>query len=176
MEYYKEYKPHYAKRIVWRMVNVTLFRLCCIGFMRPVSQMLLRAFGAEIGSRTLVYGSCDIFAPWNLVVKDHSCIGKDCIIYNKDKIVIGKHTVVSQYSYLCSASHDYTDTNHPLITAPIEIGNNVWVAANVFIGMGVKVGDGAVIGATSSVYKNVEPWTVVGGNPAKYIKDRIIQN
>ena len=51
----------------------------------------------------------------------------------------------------------------------------VWVAAEAFIGMGVIIGEGAVVGARACVFKNVEPWTVVGGNPAKFIKKRIIK-
>ena len=75
---------------------------------------------------------------------------------------------------MCSASHDVTKSDIPLITAPIIIKNQVWIGASSFIGMGVTVGEGVVVGATSSVYKDVERWTVVGGNPAKFIKKRII--
>jgi putative colanic acid biosynthesis acetyltransferase WcaF len=61
-----------------------------------------------------------------------------------------------------------------LLSKPIILEENSWVGASSFIGMGVTVGEGAVVGATSSVYKDVERWTVVGGNPAKFIKKRII--
>ena len=60
----------------------------------------------------------------------------------------------------------------PLRTAPITIGAGVWIAADVFVGPGVVIGDGAVIGARSSVFRNIEAWTVVAGNPAKAIKKR----
>ena len=82
---------------------------------------------------------------------------------------------VSQGAYLCTASHDITDPLNHLITAPIIIEDQAWVGAKAFIGMGVTIGQGAVVGATASVYKNVEPWTVVGGNPAKFLKKRIIK-
>ncbi len=80
--------------------------------------------------------------------------------------------IVSQKTYICTASHDITHSLHPLITAPIIIEDQAWIAADAFIGMGVTIGQGSVVGARSSVFKDVEAWTVVGGNPAKFIKRR----
>ena len=85
---------------------------------------------------------------------------------------IGANQTVSQKSYICTASHDITKSTLPLVFAPVVIEDQVWVGADAFIGMGVTVGQGAVVGARASVYKDVEPWTVVGGNPAKFIKVR----
>ena len=107
-------------------------------------------------------------------MRDYSCLAPEVDCYNVDKIIIGKHSTVSQKSYLCSASHDVSKSLNPLITAPIIIKDQVWVGASVFIGMGVVVGQGAVVGATSSVYKSINPWVIVGGNPAKFIKKRVI--
>lgn len=101
-----------------------------------------------------------------------SCLGPDVDCYCVDRVVIGARATVSQYSFLCTATHDYHDPLMPLVTAPIVIGEQAWVAADVFIGPGVAVGEGAVVGARSSLYKNVDPWTVVGGNPAKLIAKR----
>ena len=67
-----------------------------------------------------------------------------------------------------------TNPLNPLITAPIVIEDQAWIGAKAFVGMGVTIGQGAVVGATASVYKDVAPWTVVGGNPAKFIKERKI--
>ena len=97
-------------------------------------------------------------------------------MYNKDLIVIGDDSVISQGTYLCTASHDISSKMLPLNTAPIIIGKNVWVAADAFVGMGVTIGEGAVVGARAAVFKDVEPWTVVGGNPAKFIKNRVIKD
>ena len=55
------------------------------------------------------------------------------------------------------------------------IENRAWVAADAFVCMGITIGEGAVVGARAAVFKNVEPWTVVGGNPAKVIKKREIK-
>lgn len=176
MEYYSEVKPHYIKRIIWQFVNITLFR-CLLGYrLRYVRNLILRLFGARIPLYSMIYPSCRIFAPWNLVVGRHSCIGPHTQIYNKDKITLGNHCVVSQGCFLCTAGHDISDARHKLITAPIVIGDRAWVAADAFVGMGITIGEGAVVGARAAVFKDVEPWTVVGGNPAKFIKQRIIKN
>lgn len=136
--------------------------------------MLLRLFGAKIDKDALVYSSCKIYAPWNLIV-GRACIGPYTRLYNKDNIIIGDDSVISQGAYLCTASHDTSSLMLPLKTAPIYIGNNVWIAADVFINMGVEIGEYAIVGATASVFKDVEPYTIVGGNPAKVIKKRQVE-
>lgn len=87
-------------------------------------------------------------------------------------VIIGDNSVVSQGAFLCTAGHDITDSKHTLITAPIIIGDTAWVAADAFVNMGVTIGEGAVVGARAAVFKDVNPWTVVGGNPARFIKER----
>jgi putative colanic acid biosynthesis acetyltransferase WcaF len=135
-------------------------------------RFLLRLFGARIGKGAHPYPSAKIWAPWNLEMGDHSCLGQNVDCYCVDRIKIGSHATVSQYSYLCAATHDYGDANMPLITAPIIIRDGAWLAADVFIGPGVTIGEGAVVGARSSVFQDIEAWTIVAGTPAKFIKKR----
>jgi putative colanic acid biosynthesis acetyltransferase WcaF len=97
---------------------------------------------------------------------EYSCLGPEVDCYNVTKIKIGKHALISQKSYLCSVSHDISKINMPLVISPITIKDQAWIAADAYIGMGVTIGQGAVVRACDSVYKDVEPWTVVGGNPA----------
>jgi putative colanic acid biosynthesis acetyltransferase WcaF len=176
LSHYTEPKPRHLKRIIWYFVNATLFR-CLIGIpLRYPRNILLRLFGAKIPLKSLVYPSCKIWAPWNLEIGEYSCIGPNTELYNKAPIVIKNNCVISQGTHIYTASHDYTNTCHPLITNPIIIEDQVWIAADVFIGMGVTIGEGAVVGARACVFKDVEPWIVVGGNPAKFIKKREINN
>lgn len=138
--------------------------------------ILLKIFGAKVHENAIVYSSARIYMPWNLEMEEFSVLGSEVDCYNVDKIKIGAHAIVSQKAYLCAASHDISKSNMPLTTAPIIIEDHAWIAADAFIAMGVTIGQGAVVGARSSVYKDVDPWTVVGGNPAKFIKKRIIQD
>jgi putative colanic acid biosynthesis acetyltransferase WcaF len=87
--------------------------------------------------------------------------------------LIGKDATVSQYSYLCTASHDYQFAHMPLVSAPIIIGDYAWVTADVYIGPGVTIGEGAVVGARSTVVNSIPPWTVAAGNPARALKQRV---
>jgi len=103
---------------------------------------------------------------------DHSCLSHEVDCYCVAPVKLGAHVTVSQYSYLCTATHDIEEPSMPLVTAPIVIGAGAWITADVFIGPGVTIGEGAVVGARSTVFKDVEPWTVVAGNPARFIKNR----
>jgi putative colanic acid biosynthesis acetyltransferase WcaF len=143
--------------------------------MKVPRNLLLRLFGAKIPLVSLVYPSSRIWAPWNLSMGEYACIGPDTEIYNKAPISIGSHAVISQGTFLCTASHDISDPGHALVTAPITVEDRAWVAAQAFVGMGVTIGTGAVVGARSTVFRDVAPWTVVGGNPAKFIKQRTLR-
>ncbi|WP_206171660.1 hypothetical protein [Thiorhodococcus mannitoliphagus] len=89
-----------------------------------------------------------------------------------DRISLGRNSTVSQYSFLCTASHDYTKETMPLMTAPITVGADAWITADVFVGPGVTIGDGVVVTARSSVFDDLPSWTVVRGNPAVFVKVR----
>ena len=136
---------------------------------------LLRLFGAKIARTAHVYSSAKVYYPPNLTMGEYSCLASDVDCYNVAPIIIGNNVTISQGAYLCTASHDISDPLNHLITAPIKIEDQAWVAAKAYIGMGVTIGQGAVVGATASVYKDVEPWTVVGGNPAKEISKRKLE-
>lgn len=105
---------------------------------------------------------------------DHSCLANDVDCYSVDKIILGDFATVSQQVMLCTATHDYNDLEFRLVTRPIMIGSRAWIGARAFVGPGVTVGEGAVVGAASAVFGSVEPWTVVGGNPAQPLKHRIL--
>lgn len=157
--------------IVWGIFARPLPRSIGSGWKR----FLLRLFGAKIDSTAVVYSSARVYYPANLIMERYACLASDVDCYNVDIIRIGANTTISQGTYLCTASHDITNSLNPLITAPIIVEDQAWIAADAFVGMGVTIGQGAVVGARAAVFKNVEPWTVVGGNPAKFIKKRIIK-
>lgn len=83
--------------------------------------------------------------------------------------------MISQDVYLCGGTHDYTSSSYPLVCRPIAVEADVWIAAGAFIGPGVRIGQGAVVGARAVVFRDVPPWSVVVGNPARVIKRRVIR-
>jgi putative colanic acid biosynthesis acetyltransferase WcaF len=158
-------------RTVWGLVWAMLFRpsprICFVW-----RNFLLRRFGAQIGPRCAIYPSCKIWAPWNLELGEQTALADDVDCYCVDRIRIGAHVTISQYTYLCTASHDISSPHMRLITAPIIVGSGAWLCADVFVGPGVAIGEGAVAAARAVVVKDVAPWTVVGGHPARFIKSR----
>lgn len=158
------------RRILWA-VATPLFRFSpriCFGWRR----FLLRLFGATVGPNTHIYPSAIIYMPWNLTIGDDSSIGEWALIYNLGPITIGSKTTISQRVHLCAGTHDYTDPTLPLLKPPIAIGDQAWICADAFVGPNNTVGEGAIVGARAVVTKNVDPWAIVAGNPAKFIRKR----
>jgi putative colanic acid biosynthesis acetyltransferase WcaF len=162
-----------ALRAAWLCTYSVLFRPTP-KLLHGWRRSLLRLFGAQIGIGAHPYPSCKIWAPWNLAMGNYSCLGPYVDCYNVARIELGEYATVSQYAYLCGATHDYTRLTMPLVPKPIRIGARVWVAAAVFVGPGVTVEEGAVVGARSCVVRDVPAWTVVAGNPARVIKRRVL--
>jgi putative colanic acid biosynthesis acetyltransferase WcaF len=138
--------------------------------------LILKLFGAKIYGIPFVHQRARIQIPWNLIMYNKYCIGDRTNIYNLDKIEIAEHATIAQEAYICAGSHAFDKESMNLITDTIKIGKHVFIGARAFILPGLSIGDNAVIGSMSVVTKDVEPWTVVGGNPAKFIKKRIIEN
>jgi len=142
----------------------------------PLRIFLLRLFGARIGPDCHVGAGVKVWVPWNLKMGRRSSIGFDCEIYNFAPVEIGDQVVVSQRAYLCTSTHDYTHPHFPLVSSPIAVQSQAWIAAGVFIAPGVTVGEGAVIGACSVVTRSMPAWQVCAGNPCRPLKARQIKS
>lgn len=156
---------------LWWLVQSTLFRWSpqlAYGF----RVWLLRAFGASVGKHVLIRPSAKFTYPWKVTLGDWVWIGDDVVLYSLDEIVIESHAVISQKSYLCAGDHDYTSMDFRIRGAPIRVGAGAWIAADVFLAPGVRVGDGAVIGARSSVFSDMPRFTLCHGYPCKPVRAR----
>lgn len=158
-------------RAIWNSVWF-LFASWTPPIFRGWRRFLLRMFGARLSSTTGVYGSARIWAPYNLSMDEHSFIGPDVKVYCMAPISFGKYALASQGAYLCAGTHDIYDADFPLYAKPILIGDYAWVAAEAFVGPSVTLGEGAVLGARGCAFRDLEPWTVYAGNPAREIKKR----
>lgn len=135
---------------------------------------LLCCFGARIGRDVHIYNSATIYYPWQLEVGDRAAIGEHVYVYNLGRVTIGRDATISHRAHLCAGTHDFTKADFPLLRPPITIGEQAWICADAFVGPGVSVGDGAIVGAAAVVTKDVPAWTIVAGNPAREIKRREI--
>lgn len=159
-------------RLIWNFTRLILFRPFASRLFIKWRVLILKCFGAKIDWSTNIYASVKIWAPWNLEIGKNSSLGPKVDCYNQGKITIGSNTIVSQKTYLCASTHDYTQKDFPLILKPITIGDGVWIAADAFIAPGINIENHAVVAARAAVIKDVEKNTIVGGNPAKLIKTR----
>lgn len=161
-------------RAVWGLVQATLFRLSP----RPMHRWrnwLLRSFGADLHRTARVYPCARIWAPWNLTMAEFATIADHVEVYDVAPIAIGASTTVSQFSHLCAATHDFEQIDFPLVPKPIAIGSRCWVAAEAFVGPGVTIADGVVVGARSTVLGDLPAWTVCVGTPARPVRPRTLR-
>ena len=167
-------KSEKVKRMMWSICYALFFKHTPsrLSFMRKWRNWFLRKWGAKIQPGNVFFPSVKIWAPWNLETGKNVAIDEDVDLYNVDMIRIGNVVSISRRAFICTASHDISDIRRPLIHKPITIGNGVWIGAEAIICPGVTIGDGAVIAAGSVVSKDVPSWAVVGGNPARFVKER----
>ena len=158
-------------RVLWNVVWC-LFASWTPAPMFRYRVAILKMFGGRVDWTAHVYGSARIWLPTNLTMDSHSCLGPRSNCYCMAPIHLESGSIVSQDATLCSASHDVDDPNFQLTVAPIRIGGGAWVAAEAFVGPGVTLGEGAVLGARSCLFKDAEPQGIYVGNPATLIRQR----
>lgn len=165
------------KNMIWGIVNLTLFRATppYLTFFRKARVLMLRCFGCHISWEASIHPSAKIDYPWRLTMGDKSSLGKKSWAYCLNNITIGENTCIGQDVYLLTGSHDISSPNFTLVTKPIVIGDGVWVATASTVLPGITLGDMTVVAASSVVVKSTEANEVVGGNPAKFIKKRVIE-
>lgn len=160
-----------AARALWGVAHLLLVRFSPRPF-HAWRALVLRAFGATLGSNCHIYPAARIWAPWNLTCEDAVGIADGVVVYNPAPIRLASHAVVSQDAYLCGATHDVDDPDFPMTSASITIGRYAWVCARAVVCAGVSVGEGAVLGLASVATRDLEAWTIYGGLPARAIRKR----
>lgn len=161
-------------RLGWSIAYFILFRWTPRGILHRWRVIVLRAFGAKIGKGCRISPSCKVWVPWNLTLGDYVALGDNVDCYCVGPLKIGSKAAVSQRAFLCTATHEIKTLQRELIIGSIELGDHVWVCAEAYVGPGVTVGEGTVVGARAAVFKDLPGWKIAGGVPAKIIKDRII--
>ncbi len=157
--------PEKLGRVAWRFCH-PLFRFSPRIFW-GWRVWLLRCFGARIGRGVHIYPSVRITIPWHLSIGDQVAIGDHAILYALGRITIAERATISQYAHLCAGSHDWRDPARPLQRLPIHVGADAWICADSFVGPGVRIGEGAVVGARAVAMRDVPDRHIAVGNPAK---------
>ncbi len=156
-------------RLVWEISWVIMVRWIPRSMFTPWKRLVLRLFGANISNEAIVYSSSKIHDPRNLIMEGKSRIAPEVNLYNADKVIIQDGATVSQWAYIYSGSHNVNSPELNPIYKPVVIGENAWIATCATVGMGVHVGRGAIVGVNCVVSKDIPPYAIVTGNPAKIV-------
>ena len=138
-------------------------------------RLVLGLFGAKIARTARIHGSVRIWLPRHLVVGENALVGPRVTLYSMAMITLGADSVVSQGAHLCTGTHDPDDLHFQLLAKPISIGPRAWVAAEAFVGPGVTIAEGAILGARAVAFKDVPAWSIQAGNPARHVRMRRLQ-
>src|SRR5215470_5866894 len=162
-----------------RLVRV-LWSIFYVLFYRPTPRLLhgwramvLRLFGEKLRPKCHFYARARIWAPWNLVCEDRVSVADDAELYNPSKLYMGSHCIVSQGAYICGATHEYDDPFFRLVHFPVRLGAYSWVCARAVVNPGVNVGEGAILGLGAIATRDLEPFGIYAGIPARKIKERL---
>lgn len=160
-------------RTLWYCCNVLFLNSFVHSYRLKV--FLLRLFGAKVGKNVLIKPYVNIKYPWKLIIGDHVWIGESVWIDNLDVVTIGHHVCISQGALLLCGNHNYKSTSFDLKTSPITLENGVWIGAKSIVGPGVVCHSHSVLSVMSFANQNLEAYSIYKGNPAQFIKQRIIE-
>ena len=166
-------RSEYIGRALWA-IALPFFRYSPRPFF-SWRRFILRLFGSKIGKEAHIDPTAKIYLPWKLILGNQTSIGENAIIYNLGLVTIGDRVTISQRAHLCAGSHNYSSPSMELLRLPIQIEAQAWICADAFIGPNIKIGESSVVGAASVVVKDVPSGQVHAGNPAKFIKKRLIK-
>jgi putative colanic acid biosynthesis acetyltransferase WcaF len=163
-----------AVRLAWFFFGLPVLRSSLLPS-SAVRRVLLRAFGAKVGRNVVIKPGTRVKYPWRLSIGNNTWIGEDCWIDNLADVSIGNDVCVSQAAYICTGNHDRCDPAFALVVKPVTLRDGSWVGARATVCPGVEFGEGAMAAAGSVVTRTIPPWEIHGGNPASFVKLRILR-
>lgn len=162
------------KRVVWHAVGRVLIN-SYLPVPNTIKRLALRAFGANIGSGVVIKPKVNIKYPWFLTVENDAWIGENVWIDNLTAVHIGPNVCLSQGAMLLTGNHHYKKTTFDLILGKIQLQSGVWIGAQAVVCPGVTCHTHAVLTVGSVATKDLEPFGVYQGNPAVFVKTRVLK-
>ncbi|MCC7145469.1 MAG: hypothetical protein IT443_03415 [Phycisphaeraceae bacterium] len=156
---------------LWSCVGRQIFRWTPV-WLNPLRVVLLRAFGAKVHRSVFIHQTVRVNRPWNLTLRAGVVIHHRVVFDCFGPIEVGRDSRVSQYSHLCSGTHDYQRPDMQIMARSITIGDRVWLAADVYVNAGVTIGRKTIVGARSSVFIDLPENVIALGGPARVIRSR----
>jgi maltose O-acetyltransferase len=169
-------------KIIRRLKTILLeldnMLLRCVGYIPShcVRRFFYKIQGMKIGKGSTLHMGAVFYDASKISVGEDSIIGENAVLDGRDKLIIGNHVDIASEVMIYNAEHDINDENFKAVTAPVEIGDYVFIGPRAIILPGVKIGKGAVVAAGAVVTKDVLEFEIVGGVPAKAIGVRKLKN
>lgn len=162
-------------RALWYVVNACFLNSYLFPF-SGLKIILLRLFGAKIGKACVIKPKVNIKYPWRLTIGSNVWVGEEVWIDNLDQVTIGNNVCISQGAFLLCGNHNYKKVTFDLMVTPITIEAGAWVGAKAVVCPGVTIGKEAVLSVGAVATSNLESNMIYQGNPAKKVKERIIES
>lgn len=174
----KEIKEKILNRIKNIFLEFEVFFLHLVGLVpsHHFRRFFYRLAGIKIGKGSTIHMGCRFYDPRNIVIGDDSIIGEGAVLDGREKLIIGNHVAVATNVMIFNSQHEINDEYFSPSVAPVIIEDYVFIGPGVIIQPGVKIGRGAIIAAGAVVVKDVPPFAIVGGVPAKIIGERRLKN
>lgn len=170
------------KKSINRFYSILLdFELMLLRFvghipLHSLRLLFYRLAGVKIGRGSAIHMWCNFFNPANIEIGEDTIIGNHAFLDGRAKLKIGNHVDIASQVLIYNSEHDIDSEDFHAIEEPVVIEDYVFIGPGVIIQPGVTIKKGAVVAAGAVVAKDIEAFTVVGGIPAKYIKDRLNRN
>lgn len=161
-------------RIKTIFLELTVFFLHLIGLIpfHRIRRFFYRLSGIKIGKGSTIHMGARFYNPRNIIVGEDTIIGEGVVLDGRTKLVIGNHVDIASEVMIYNSEHDINDKNFKAVVQPVIIEDYVFIGPRVIVLPGVKIGKGAIVAAGAVVTKDVPPFAIVGGVPAKIIGER----
>jgi acetyltransferase-like isoleucine patch superfamily enzyme len=166
------------RRIKTVLLEFEVFILHLIGLVpsHHLRRFFYRLGGIKIGWGSAIHMGAKFYNPWNIEIGKDSIIGEGAVLDGRDKLTIGNHVDIASEVMIYNGEHDIDDEKFRGVFAPVNIGDYVFIGPRAIILPGVIIKKGAIVGAGAVVTKDVEEFAIVGGVPAKVIRERKNKN
>ncbi len=163
------------KIVIWYFINTIFFNSHFFPFIAP-KIFLLKLFGAKVGKRFFIKPGVYIRFPWHFEAGDYVSVGENVFIDNREKVILHNQVTISQGAMLLTGSHNYSKSSFDLIVKPITIHEGGWISARAIVLGGVTCGSHSFLTAGSVAVRNLDNYIIYSGNPAKPLRERVIED
>lgn len=165
-------KLNHRRREAWGDLRLRL--LTEVGHVpsHAVRKLVYRHAGMSIPATSSIHWRAEFYAPEAIEVGEYCTIGDSAFLDGRSGLTIGDCVNVGSHVTIYTRQHDVDSSTFEEVGAPVVIGSHAWIASHAIVLPGVTIGEGAVVAAGAVVTKDVAPFTLVGGNPARFIRER----